>query len=431
MPELTAKVLPIINQSRLSNLPLDEHLTMPNHDGFSLHNLPATISHLLGAPEFSGPALHPLILDKLNGPYRKVILVLVDALGYDLFEQVVKEDPNLVWARYFDQSVFSPLTSICPSTTASALTSLWTGVGAAAHGIVGYEMWSKTYGTVINNILHTPSNAKNDVGGLYRFGFEPKEFMNKPLLGEHLVANGVKPTSFMHASIARSGLSVIQMRGVSIQTYVDEADLSVSLARYLNRQPGEREYIYVYYSDIDSLIHRYDAVDSRVKLQFSAFSDLFDRGFIQRVNREVAEETLLILTADHGSIGTPPDNQYDLKYHPRLTSCLVMQPTCEGRLPVLTIKPGRVDEVYDYFEKAWPGDFTLVDSKQALESGLFGTGPFVDEIEDRLGDLVVIPRGSAYLWWADKHNVMAGRHGGLSAGEMIIPLFAFPLKNLF
>lgn len=431
MPNLTSKVLPIIQNKQLVNLPLDDRLVMPSYDGFSFLNLPATISTLLGAPEFAGPALDPFISEVLGGKYRKVILLLVDALGYHLFKEICTEEENSVWARYFDQAVFSPLTSICPSTTASALTSLWTGVGAGAHGVIGYEMWSKTYGTVINNILHSPANSSNAVGSLYQFGFEPEVFMDKPLLGQHLADHGIKTTSFMHSSIARSGLSLMQMRGVSIQTYADEADLSVSLANYVNKHPLEREYIYVYYSDIDALIHRYNANDPRVKLQFNAFTSLLEDGFFQRINKQAAEDTLLILTADHGSIGTPPDEKYDLRNHPNLVSCLVMQPTCEGRLPVLYIKPGRIDDVRGYFETTWPGEFELVDSKLALESGLFGEEPFVDDVEDRLGDLVIIPRRDAYLWWASKRNVMAGRHGGLSSGEMLIPFFALPLSTLF
>ena len=431
MVDLTSKTLPLINKNRLNNLPLDDHLVMPHYEGFSLQNLPGTISQLLGGPGFASPALDPLIYDALGGPYAKVVLVLVDALGYYLFREFLDDDRGSVWARNFDQAVFSPLTSICPSTTASALTSLWTGLGAAEHGIVGYEMWSKTFGAVINNILHAPANSRFDVGGLSRFGFEPSTFMDRPLLGQHLAEHHVKTTSFMHSSIARSGLSQMHMRGVSIQTYMDEADLFVSLANYLNRKPKDREYIYVYYSDIDGLIHRYDAIDPRVKMQFDAFSNLFEEGFLQKLNRETAEDTLLILTADHGSIGTPPDDRYDLKYHPVLMSCLVMQPTSEGRLPVLHVKPGRLTEVQDYFERAWPEEFTLFDSSSVLESGLFGAGPFVEDIQDRLGDFVVIPRGGAYLWWASKTNVMAGRHGGLSATEMMIPFYALPLRNIY
>jgi hypothetical protein len=431
MPDLTSQVLPQIQTHCLGGLSLAEDLVMPHYEGFSLVNLPATVAQLLGVSKFGQPPLDAIITDQLGGPYPKVVFLLVDALGYQLFQEMIQPERDLVWGRYFEQAVFSPITSICPSTTASALTTLWTGEGAGGHGIIGYEMWSKSFGMVINNILHAPANFKNDVGGLSRAGFDPAVFMDKPLLGSHLYEHGVKPTTFIHSSIAHSGLSVMQMRDVRIQTFVNEADLCVSLADHINNRRGVREFIYVYYSDVDTLMHRYDASDLRVMLQFTAFTRLFESGFLKRLLREAAEETLLIVTADHGSIATPAYDRYDLANHPELTSCLVMQPTCEHRLPFLYIKPGRVDAVRAYFARTWPNDFTLIEPQVALESGLFGKGPFVDGALERLGDLIAVTKGNAYLWWSPRPNLMAGRHGGLSAGEMLTPFFALPLRNLF
>jgi hypothetical protein len=430
MPDFTEQAMEKISSHRFPGLPLGEDLVMPHYDGLSLVNLTSTVSQLLGAPAFGQPPLDDMLDAELGGPYNKVILLLVDALGYHLFRQMLAPERDLVWGRYFEQGVFTPITSICPSTTASALTTLWTGEGAAAHGVIGYEMWSKDFGMVINNILHSPANAKNDKGGLARAGFEPGDFMDKPLLGAHLSAHGVRPTTFIHAAIANSGLSVVQMRDVQIKTYVNEADRCVSLADHVNKGAGEREYIYVYYSDVDTLMHRYDASDRRVMLQFSLFSALFEDGFLNRLSTPAAEETLLILTADHGSIATPRYEQYDLANHPALMEDLVMQPTCEHRLPILYIKPGGIGKVRDYFADTWPEDFVLLDPEEALAEGLFGKGPYVDDVRDRLGDLIAVSRGDAYLWWSPRPNLMAGRHGGLSAGEMLMPFFALPLRHV-
>lgn len=430
MTDLTSHIMPEILNNHLPGLPFGDELVMPYYQGLSLVNLPATFTRLLGLPGFGQPPLHETITEHLEGPYQKVVVLLVDALGYHSFRKILNTNPGLVWRRHFESAVFSPITSICPSTTASALTTLWTGVGAAAHGIIGYEMWAKAFGMLINNILHSPASAKKDVGGLSRAGFDPAVFMNRPLLGPYLREHGVYPTTWIHSSIAHSGLSVMQMRDVKLKPFVNEADLCVSLADTLNNQVGRREFVYIYYSDIDSLMHRYDMVDERVNLQFRAFSSIFEEGFLKRISPEVAKETLLILTADHGSIATPPYEKYDLVNHPALTSRLVMQPTCEHRLPILYIKPGKVGEVQDYFAKTWPNDFILVDPEAVLEEGLFGAGPFVEGVHERLGDLIAISRGDAYLWWSSSPNKMAARHGGLSPEEMLSPFYALSLRNL-
>jgi len=427
MTDLSSRVLPPLENHQMDAVPHDQDMIHPYYEGFSLVNIPGTVSKLLGAPEFGALPLDGLLTDTLQGTYEKVVLLLVDALGRDLFERMLGTQKNLIWGRLKERATYSPITSVCPSTTASALTTLWTGLEPSAHGIIGYEMWAKEFGMVINNIHHAPAYSKGDNVGFSRSGFDPHEFLDQPLIGTHLVNHGIKATTFIHSSIAYSGLSVMQMDDVTLKTYVDEADLCVSLAEFLNSRQGIREYVYVYYSDVDTLMHRYNDHNSRVTLQFEAFSHLFEKAFLGGLSDSVADETLLILTADHGSKTTPKYKRYELKRHPDLIDCLVMQPTCENRLAFLYIKPGRMLSVRDYFNKTWPDDFYLVEPEAALDSGLFGSGPHKANVRDRMGDLIAIARGDAYLWWAPKQNRMAGRHGGLSREEMLVPFYALPL----
>lgn len=427
MTDLSVNVLPKIKNHQIDGLPLGEEMLFPYYDGLSLVNIPGTVAKLLGAPGFGKPALDSVILDQLDDSYDKVILLLVDALGYQLLGNLMDLNPNLVWSRFFDQALFSPITSIVPSTTASALTTLWTGEGPAGHGIIGYEMWAKEFGMVINNLSHSPASARGDIGGLARSGFDPHEFLSVPLLGTHLKAYDIPSTAFLHKSIGNSGLSVMQLDDVNLYPYIDEADMCVSLADYMNSRKGVREYIYVYYSHVDTLMHRFTDDDSRVSLQFNAFSSLFDKGFLERLSPSAAEKTLLILTADHGSMATPRNPRYDLQNHPALMDCLVMQPTCENRLAFLFIKPGRMEDVRVYFEKTWPDEFILINPDDALNEGLFGGEPFKEEVRSRLGDLIAAAKGNAYLWWTKKPNPLIGRHGGLSNREMLVPFYALPL----
>ena len=66
----------------------------------------------------------------LGGHYRQVILTVVDALGWELFQRFSKMDSaeNERLAELVPESNIFPLTSVVPSTTASALTSFWTGL---------------------------------------------------------------------------------------------------------------------------------------------------------------------------------------------------------------------------------------------------------------------------------------------------------------
>jgi hypothetical protein len=430
MTALEQSLLSRIIENRKSTLRLANDMVLPYYEGLSLVNLPGTVTQLMGAPDFGAPPLSKDIIDPLDGPYEKVVFLLVDAMGYALFNRMLESEQDSFWKRHRDGAIYSPITSVCPSTTASALTTLWTGVGPAQHGIIGYEMWAKEFGMIINNILHSPALIKGDVGGLAHAGFDPQAFLNRPLLGTHLEGNGIAASAFIHSHIAHSGLSVMQMTDVDVHTFVDEADLLVSLADHINRGKGAREYIYVYYSDVDTLMHRFSAFDLRVSLQFRAFSYLLEKAFINRLEKVEQQNSLLILVADHGSKATPKSDRYDLNLHPEFMDCLIMQPTCENRLAFLLIKPGRIQDVRDYFDRVWPGEFILLDPDDALNYGLFGEGKIKGTTRDRLGDLIVVAIGDAYLWWAKKPNPMAGRHGGLSVDEMLVPFYALPLRNL-
>jgi len=430
MTQFSSQTLTQLTEHTLPGLPLPDDFLPPYYEGLSLVNIPATIAQLLATPSFGKSALDKRITRRMDGPFTKVILLVVDALGYQLLNQLMETCPELFWNRMSDKAVFSPLTSVCPSTTASALTTLWTGEGPAAHGIIGYEMWAKEYGMVMNNILHSAASARTDTGGLARSGFDPHEFLNKPLLGTHLHKHGVKTTAFINSSIAHSGLSVMQMEDVNVKPYVDEADLWVNLAQHVNSRQGDREYLYAYYSDVDTLMHRYNAADQRVTLQFKAFTSMMEEAFIGELSEAAAQETLLIMVADHGSMSTPLNHYYDLGNHPELINCLVMQPTCENRLAFLFIKPGKEERVRAYIDETWQNEFVFIDPDRALEAGLFGKGPYKANTRERLGDLIVAARGEAYFWWAPKPNHMLGRHGGLNPEEMLVPFYALPLKAL-
>jgi hypothetical protein len=131
-----------------------------------------------------------------------------------------------------------------------------------------------------------------------------------------------------------------------------------------------------------------------------------------------------MLVADHGQITTRPDPHYDLANHPGLARRLHILPTGENRLMYLFIKPGQSEAVREYIERTWPNQFALVDPAFAVSAGLFGPGEPHPRLLDRLGDLLVVARGEAYLWWSDKKNHLIGRHGGLSEDEMTVPFLA-------
>lgn len=427
VPDFSDLVSPVLN-SQYSELISDmSDVCLPNYAGYGLSNLPASISYWLGGPKLESPLLAVNILEKFGRHYKKVVLLLVDALGYSHFKRLMSEGKAEFWQKNLEKASLFPITSITPSTTSSALTTIWTGMTPNTHGYIGYEMWLKELGMVINTILHTPTSYLGDAGGLSRAGFDPESFLGVDPLGVQLAAKGIESHAFLPYSIGNSGLSRMQLNQTSLHGYVAESDLWANVRDNLNSRPNRARFIYVYWSTLDTLIHRYGPHDERVDNQFTDFSHSLQVNLFEGLEDWTREDTLFILTADHGAIATPPCEIYNLGNHPKLVSMLRILPTCESRLPFLYLKPGLERSVREYFGNTWPGAFGLITGGEAIAMHLFGNGVDHPGLTDRVGDLVAIPHGDAYLWWPAKPNVMQGRHGGLNPAEMLIPFYGLSL----
>lgn len=421
MPDLTETYLPMLLNHRLGDLEPGEGLIYPHYAGYSVLNIPASLCNWLGVPGFGAGPLNIEELNALSQGVQRIIFILMDALGLQLFQRMMEKALLPVWQSFLSEGFLVPLTSLSPSTTSTALTSLWTGRSPAEHGIIGYELWLKEYGIVANMILHAPITYRNDTGSLTKAGFQPESYLSFTNLGTYLVAHGVKPYAFQHASILRSGLSQMLYKDVETRSFNTSTDLWLNLRDLLNGRPHERQFIWVYWSEMDHYSHQYGPEDERPTAEFLTFSQTFEKLLLKGIRADIRRDTLVILTADHGQISTPLSPHHDLRNHPGLVQRLHILPTGENRFQYLFVRPGQVEAVQRYYQRAWPRQFAFIEPSLAVQVGLFGPGKPHPQLYDRLGDILALGLGSAYLWWANKDNPLLGRHGGLSPQEMLVP----------
>ncbi|MEK6222909.1 MAG: alkaline phosphatase family protein, partial [Chloroflexota bacterium] len=287
----------------------------------------------------------------------------------------IAEDKNLIWRNLLTDGLLAPLTSIAPSTTSAAITTYWTGTPPTQHGVAGYEQWLREYSLIANMIEHKPITYTGGTGNMTMAGFEPETFLPVPTFGTHLKENGVASHSFQHFSLAHSGLSRTFMKGTSVHPFSTQADLFISLRQFLETTTDERLYTWVYWSAVDSLSHFHGPNHQKPKADFSHFSMAFEHFFLNQLDRSAHQDTLVILTADHGQITTNNlEEHYNLNNHPNLLRRLHMLPTGENRKPFLYVKPGQIEAVKETITNTWPNQFTVLDSDYALHQGLFGPG---------------------------------------------------------
>jgi len=152
----------------------------------SLVNIPATILRIFGR-EPPHPSLPRELLPDLGG-VRKVILLIIDALGWEMLLPLL--DGNLVFSRLAEEGRLLRLTSVFPATTTAALSTLATGLSPAEHGLLGFRLYLKEFGLVAHMIRLSPEGFKRfDV--LLELGLKPRRFFPARTIYE-LLAPDVK-----------------------------------------------------------------------------------------------------------------------------------------------------------------------------------------------------------------------------------------------
>jgi hypothetical protein len=427
MSDLTNSLLERIQSHTIRDIQLKQDCLLPVYDGLSILNLPASLAKWFNARDFPHAPLDIPELHDLAAGVKQVVCLLIDAVALHRFQRWLEKPENKLktWAV---RGLTGTLTSIVPSTTSAALTTLWTGHSPAEHGVMGYEIFLKEYGLIANMITHAPAVYEDRAGLLYSAGFEPENFLPVKTIGPKLQDAGVDVHAFLHYSISGSGLSRMHYPAVMSHSFAHPSDLWIAVRDLANQKLKDTRLIWVYYGGIDGLSHRYGPDSEQVEVEFHDFTETMVNEFFEKIDAKVGSETLFILVADHGQLTTRKDPHFELANHEGLTRRLHMSPTGENRLAYLYVKPGQVAAVEEYLERSWPGAFTVIPSSQLLDAGLFGPGIPAPGTCDRLGDLTVITHQDAYLWWAAKENPLIGRHGGLSTEEMLVPLMAVRLN---
>ena len=179
MQDITAATLDRIRKGRIAGLDLGEGNLAPAYDGLSILNLPASLCDWLGAPPMPHPKIDLAPLEALAEGVEQVVVALIDAVALHRFQRWFASSPMEAELNA-RPSLLAGLTSVVPSTTSAALSSLWTGRSPAEHGVLGYEIFLREFGMVANMITHAPAAFNGNAGLLYEAGFDPLTFLPVP-----------------------------------------------------------------------------------------------------------------------------------------------------------------------------------------------------------------------------------------------------------
>jgi len=381
-------------------------MVRPEYSGGGLVNLVASLTEACGgAPRH--PPLSLLPAAALSGA-RAIVLVIIDGLG-DHFLRRHGVGSELERRRQ------GALTSVFPSTTASAITTTYTGCTPREHGLTG---WYTLFGEAACVAAPLPFHSRGDKLPLRARGVRGADLYAALSLFDGLAA---QPIVVSHRSIIDSEYNRHHCGRAARRAYDDLDGFVRETEAAVKSPPHGRKFVYAYWPEFDALSHRHGCESAEVRAQFAAL----DAAFGELLRRLAGAECAVVASADHGFLDSAPAESLELADAPGLAA-LLRYPLCgERRVAFCHVQPGRVDE---FIARAtdWLGERAQVrESRVLVEDGWFGAGATHPRFAERVGDVTLLMNACYTIkdWTpGEARHLHLGNHGGASAEEMMVPL---------
>ena len=404
----------------------------PRYQDYCFANLPWAIINLLtnsNIPQKLPSDVLPI------GKFDHVLLILIDGLGYLSFKR---------FQKYFSlpkETLISPLTTIFPSTTAAALSTLSTGLLPQEHGLFEWRLYLPQVGDIIKTLPFCLEDSHQH-DQLIDLGFNPEEiFFNEPTIYQRLAQEKVSSFVFNHQNYYKSAFAKTAQKGAKPIPFASLSELLVTLSKTFTKTTKKypKTFTYVYLDYLDSIGHKYGPKSPYFEVELAQIALMINKFFIQPLKKKSQikkSKTLLLITADHGQIQIDPKKTIYLNHFRKLKNNLALKPNQEPILATggprdlfLHLKKDRKKETIAYLKKKLADKADVYSTTQAVKMGWFGNRQPSKKFLERLGDVLILPKGNGTIWLdnGEKKINKLGHHGGLTAQEMLVPLIALPL----
>ena len=364
---------------------------LPDFGGACLDGVVPTLLAQLHGPGAELPAWAPVLL----ADARQIVLLVIDGLG------AVQLRERAALAPVLSSGTGGALTSVAPSTTACALTTLATGKVPAEHGVVGYRVALE--GDVMNVLQWS-------IGGRdVRMRVPAHEFQPFPSFPG---ASGTVPVVTRH-DYGPTGFTAAHLGHVDLHRWHTAAGL-VTAVRRLTAEGSP--FVYAYYEGIDKVAHAQglgEYYDDELRAADRLVGDVLD---------VLPPGAVLVVTADHGQVEVGGSVEV---FGPEIMDDLTLI-SGEGRFRWLHVREGAAADMAQAAGARY-GDIAWVRTKeQVIDDGWLGGVPR-PAVAARLGDVALVPfTPTAFLDPADTGELrLQARHGSLTTDEMLVPLLAW------
>ncbi|MET8681213.1 nucleotide pyrophosphatase/phosphodiesterase family protein [Streptomyces sp. NPDC004647] len=373
----------------------------PEYGTGSLAELLPTVAAGLGVPGLSaGLRLEPA---------DRVCVFLVDGLGWEQLKSHPDEAPFLTGLLASSRGgTGAPITAGFPSTTATSLASVGTGLPPGAHGLSGYTVRDPDTGALMNQLRWKPWT-------------DPHVWQPYPTVFQLADGAGVHTCQVSAPDFRDTPLTKVALSGGTFHGRLSGEERMDFSAEQL--AAGGRSLVYTYYSEVDGKGHRF-GVDSdawRGQLMY------VDR-LAQRLAEQLPSRSVLYVTADHGMIDLPfdPESRIDFDEDWELGAGVALLGG-EGRARHVYAVPGAAADVAAVWREVLGDRMWVADRDEAIEAGWFGPPGFSpdERVYGRIGDVVAAACDDIAIVASQTEpheSAMVGLHGSMTAVEQLVPL---------
>ncbi|MER5806681.1 nucleotide pyrophosphatase/phosphodiesterase family protein [Streptomyces sp. NPDC002033] len=341
-------------------------------------------------------------------PADRNCVFLVDGMGWEQIKAHPAEAPYLTSLLAGSRGgTGRPITAGFPATTATSLASVGTGLPPARHGLPGYAVRNPASGELMNQLRWQPWTP-------------PKPWQPYPTVFQLADAAGVHTAQVSAPAFQSTPLTKIALSGGTFHgrmTGEERMDLAA-----IQLAAGERSLVYTYYSELDGAGHRH-GVDSdawRGQLMY------VDR-LVQRLVEQLPPRTALYVTADHGMVDVPFDEEARIDFDDdwELGAGVALLGG-EGRARHVYAVPGAEADVLTVWREVLGDRFWVAGREEALELGWFGAPGECDErVFGRIGDVIAAAQADVAITASrnePNESALVGMHGSMTAAEQLVPL---------
>ncbi|MGM1075523.1 alkaline phosphatase family protein [Streptomyces sp. H28] len=339
-------------------------------------------------------------------PADRCCVFLIDGLGWEQLRAHPDEAPFMTSLLAASRGgTGRPITAGYPATTATSLASVGTGLPPGVHGLPGYTVRNPDTGELMNQLRWQPWT-------------QPAAWQPYPTVFELAHRAGVHAAQVSSPAFVNTPLTKVALSGGTFHGRLSGEERMDLAAGQL--AAADRSLVYTYYSDVDGAGHRF-GVDSdtwRGQLMY------VDR-LVQRLAEQLPERSALYVTADHGMIDVPFDEEHRIDFDADWElSAGVALLGGEGRARHVYAVPGAAGDVLACWREVLGEQFWVASRDEAIAAGWFG--PRVDErVYGRIGDVIAAAHDDVLLIASErepKESAMVGNHGSMTPAEQLVPL---------